>query len=411
MQVKMKNKRFNYTNKHHGLSRIKVYTVKVLLILTAIILIIPQAGCQKKKDPTPLWDEGFYLDTICRITLYATDDELKMSVAKPILNDAFDIIRRYETILSKTKEGSDIWRINNAEGQPIACDAATVELLNKALSYCEESNGEFDITIGGVMDLWDFHDVTGTAKVPSSAELSRKLRHVDYKSVLIEGNTVTLLDPDAQLDLGGIAKGFIADKVAQYLRSRGVTGAVIDLGGNIEVVGYKAGWVPLASEVQELGDVDGDGTEDEEGGIAGGTPFVVGVKKPYTETNEIIGTLTVANKSIVTSGVYERFFESNGKKYHHILSSKTGYPVNNDLISVTVIGPVNTSADCDALATICMLKGLEGAKELIAAHEGYGAIFIDSEGEITSVGKMPELKLLTDEDTESDLTEEGIKVD
>lgn len=392
-------------------SKLKILLTKLLLLVIVIVMIIPQTACFKKKDPTPLWDEGFYLDTICRITLYATDDELKMSVAKPILNDAFDIIRRYESILSRTKEGSDIWRLNQAKGTPIECDNATIDLLWKALSYCGATGGEFDITIGGVTDMWNFHDVTGTPKVPTSAELSRKLRHVDYNNILIEGNTVTLKDPDAQIDLGGIAKGYIADKVAQYLRSRGVTGAVIDLGGNIEIVGYKAGWVPLNSQIEEMGDVDGDGTEETEGDIAGGTPFVVGIKKPYTETGEIIGTLTIANSSIVTSGVYERYFEVDGKKYHHILSSKTGYPVNNDLVSATIIGPPNTSADCDAMSTICMLKGKEAAMEFMASYPDYGAIFIDENGEVTTTGRVPEFKLIEEGAADSDVTEEGIKVD
>ena len=275
--------------------------------------------------------------------------------------------------------------------------------------YCDMSEGAFDITIGGVSSLWDFTSV-GAVKVPTSAELSRKLKHVDYRNILIDGNMVTLLDPDAQLDLGGIAKGFISEKVGQYLRSRGVTGAVVDLGGNLEIVGYKAGWVPLASEIEEKGDVDGDGTEDAVGGIAGGMPFVVGIKKPYSETNEIVMTITTGNTSIVTSGVYERYFEVDGKKYHHILSSKTGYPVNNDLISATVVGPANTSSDCDALSTICMLKGKDGALEFIKSFPEYGVILIDTEGQITTAGNLPEYKLVEGNEV-TDLTEEGIKVD
>ena len=382
---------------------------KIIIVIMLIAIIIPQAGCIKKKDPTPLWDEGFYLDTVCRITLYATDDELKMSAAKPILTEAFNLIRRYESILSKTKEGSDIWRINNANGEPIACDNITIDLLSKAVRFGKLSDGAFDVTIGTVKDMWNFGDAVAAPKIPTTAELSRALRHVDYTKIEISGNTVRLLDKDAQLDLGGIAKGYIADKVGQYLRSRGVTGAVIDLGGNLEIVGYKAGWVPLASEIEEKGDVDGDGTEEMVGGIAGGTPFVVGIKKPYTETGEIVMTLTTANSSIVTSGVYERYFEENGKKYHHILSSKTGFPVNNDLISATVVGPANTSADCDAMSTICMLYGKEKALEFMKDFPDYGVILIDSENEITTAGRLPEYTII-DGSTSEELTEEGIKV-
>lgn len=397
-------------NKSRSKNRSSVVLIKCAAILLIVLMIIPQAGCQKKKNPTPLWDEGYYLDTVCRITLYATDDELKMSVAKPILNDAFDIIRKYETKLSKDKTGSDIWRINNAAGNPIECDPETIDILWEAISYSDVSNGAFDITVGGVMDTWDFEG-DGTHKVPTSAELSRVLKHVGYNNISISGNTVTLLDPETKLDLGAIAKGYIAKKVGQYLRSRGVTGAVIDLGGNLEIIGYKAGWVPLASQVAEQGDVDGDGTEEEIGGIAGGTPFIVGIKKPYGEENEIIATLTTANSSVVTSGTYERYFEVGDKKYHHLISSKTGYPVNNDLASVTVVGPTNTSLDCDAMSTICMLLGKDAALKFMEDYPEYGVILIDTEGQVTTSGaRLTEFKLV-ESGEEVDLTEEGIKVD
>ena len=391
-------------------NRISGALIKCAAILLIVLMIIPQAGCQKKKDPTPLWDEGYYLDTICRITLYATDDELKMSVAKPILNDAFEIIRKYETKFSKDKTGSDIWRINNAAGNPIECDPETIALLWDAISYCDLSSGAFDITVGGVMDVWDFAG-EGTHRVPTSAELSRVLKHVGYGNISINGNTVTLLDPETKLDLGAIAKGYIAKKVGQYLRSRGVTGAVIDLGGNIEIIGYKAGWVPLTSQVVEQGDVDGDGTEDEVGGIAGGTPFVVGIKNPLSEENEIIATLTTANSSVVTSSTYDRYFEVGDKRYHHLISSKTGYPVNNDLASATVVGPTNTAVNCDAMSTICMLLGKDAALKFMADYPEYGVILVDTEGQITTSGaRLTEFKLV-ESGEEVDLTEEGIKVD
>ncbi|MBO4235421.1 MAG: FAD:protein FMN transferase [Firmicutes bacterium] len=398
----------NRTTAKHTLAR-RAF-IKCAAILLIALMIIPQAGCQKKKDPTPLWDEGYYLDSVCRITLYATDDELKMSVAKPILNEAMDIIARYERFLSKTKEGSDIWKINHSEGKPVECDKETVNVLWEAIEYCSMTNGAFDITIGGVVDLWDFSGVSGIPKVPTSAELSRALKHVDYRKISIEGNTVTLLDPQAQIDLGAIAKGFIAEKVGQYLRSRGVTGAVIDFGGNLEIIGYKAGWVPLNSEVEEKGDVDGDGVQETVGGIAGGKPFIIGIKKPYGEGDEIIGTLTTANSSVVTSSVCEEYFEANGKTYHHILSSKTGYPVNSGLVSVTVVGPTNTSSTCDAFSTICLLLGRDAATEFMAAYPEYGVIFIDTEGEVTTIGPSLDFKLV-DSGEDADLTEEGIKVD
>ena len=382
---------------------------RLAIVLLLVLVIITQTGCQKKKDPTPLWDEGTYMGTVCRITLYATDDELKMSVAKPILNDAFELIKRFERSLSRDKEGSDIWRVNNGQGQPIECDNDTVDLLWEAMTYSDISEGAFDVTMGPLMDLWNF-DSESANRVPTSAELSRALKHVGYGNIQIDDNKVTLLDPEAKIDLSDIAKGFIAEKVGAYLRTRGVTGAVIDFGGTIEVVGYKAGWVPLYSEVEEKGDVDGDGEEETMGGIAGGTPFVIGIKDPKSTDGEFIGTLTTGNRAIVTAGLYDKSFEANGKMYHSILSSKTGYPVNTDLLSATVVGPTNTASTCDALSTICLAKGLEGAKTVMAKYPEYGAILIDAEGEITTLGNLPEFKLAGSGEA-VDLTEEGIKVD
>ena len=228
-------------------------------------------------------------------------------------------------------------------------------------------------------------------------------------AILIDGHTVTLLDPETKLDVNEIAKGFIAEKVGAYLRSRGITGAVIDFGGVIEVIGYKAGWVPLQSEVEEHGDVDGDGIEESVGGIAGGTPFVIGIKNPQSEDGELLGALTTGNKAIVTSELYDKYLEANGKKYHHILSTKTGYPVNTDLISATVVGPPHSALTCDVLSTICLAKGFDSAKEIMAQYPEYGAILIDDTGEITKIGNLPEFTLVGSE--EVDLTEEGIKVE
>lgn len=383
--------------------------LRFAIVLLLVLVIITQTGCQKKKDPTPLWDEGEYLGSTCRITLYATDDELKMSVAKPIINDAFELIGRYERTFSKDKSGSDIWRLNESKGQPTECASETIDLLLKAITYSELSAGAFDMTMGSVNELWNFDGASETKAAPTSAELSRAIKHVGYTNILIDGYTVTLLDPETKIDVNEIAKGFIAEKVGAYLRSRGITGAVINFGGVIEVVGYKAGWVPLQSEVEEHGDVDGDGIEESVGGIAGGTPFVIGIKNPQSEDGELLGALTTGNKAIVTSELYDKYLEANGKKYHHILSTKTGYPVNTDLISATVVGPPHSALTCDVLSTICLAKGFDSAKEIMTQYPEYGAILIDDTGEITKIGNLPEFTLVGSE--EVDLTEEGIKVD
>ena len=318
----------------------------VLLFLLIAGLIISQTGCGKKQEPVS--QDGFYLDTVCTITLYAMEDWSEEK-AETILTEAFASCAEYEALLSKTREGSDVWKVNHADGAPVPCDPRTVELIEKGIHYGELSDGRFDITIGAVTDLWDFHGV-GTPQVPDEAVLAEALAHVDYRGIRITGNEVTLVDPAAQLDLGGIAKGYIADRLTEQLADAGVTGAVIDLGGNITVLGYK------------------DGKE---------TEIRVGIRKPFgSSLSDLIGTTSLHDASCVTSGTYERHFEKDGVFYHHILDARTGYPVPTDMDGVTVIGPADASADCDALATTVLLLGSEEAEALFANPEFAGFSYV-----------------------------------
>ena len=330
---------------------------RIAALLLISTLIIPQTGCSGKAEETPtVSKDGFYLDTFCTITIYAMEggtlDEAKAEAA---IDGAFDLCAEYESLLSRTKEGSDIWNINHSEGQPVTVSPVTIDALTKAMEYCKFSGGRFDITIGHVTDLWDFHEQDEPV-LPEETDVSAALETVDYHNVVIKDDTVTLRpvetaegDVYAFVDLGGMAKGFIADAMTAYLSEQGVTGAVVDLGGNIAILGYK------------------DGTSAE---------FTVGIKKPFSETGEIAEKVSAANASIVTSGVYERYFEVDGVRYHHILDGKTGYPADRGLLSATVIGPEGRSADCDALATIAMLSGELKAQELIKRKPGYTLILI-----------------------------------
>ena len=165
----------------------------------------------------------------------------------------------------------------------------------------------------------------------------------------LNGNTVTFSDPETIIDLGGIAKGYIADRMAEYLRGEGVTSAIIDLGGNLYCLGTKPG----------------------------GQLFQVGIQYPYEDRQTVIGSLPAEDLSVVTSGVYERCFTVDGKLYHHILDTTTGYPVENDLLSVTIIS--DASVDGDALSTSCFALGMEAGMSLIENLEGVEAIFITND--------------------------------
>ena len=199
---------------------------KLIAAVSAVFLIITQSGCGSK-TAEPVSKQSFYFDTVCSITVYDME-EMNEEGAQAAIDEAFKLCSHYESLLSRTKEGSDIYKINHAEGKPVDCDPETVEVIRKGLDYSKMSDGAFDITIGRVTDLWDFH--AENPDVPSEEELKKAVSTVNWKNVSIEGNTVTVSDPETHLDLGGIAKGFIADKVGEKLEER-------DAGKEKEVVG------------------------------------------------------------------------------------------------------------------------------------------------------------------------------
>lgn len=327
----------------------KKLTLMLLTVVMVTVAIITQTGCAEKTDPVS--KQSYYFDTICQITVYNMEN-MSQTKANDVIDDAFDLCSTYEDMLSKTKEGSDIYKINHAEGQPVVCSDETINVIKKGMEFGDLSDGKFDITIGTVSDLWDFH--SSEPKIPDDEAIKETLKAVDYKQIHIDGNTVTMGNPKGEIDLGGIAKGYIGDKVAENLKKKGVTSAIISLGGNIVVIGDKAG-------------------ED----------FNIGVEKPYSDQSEIVGSVNVTNATVVTSGIYERFFEVDGKKYHHILDVNTGYPVNSDVEGVSLVGKLNHSVDCDALSTICLMLGVDKGKELIDSIDGIEAMFIDKAGNIT----------------------------
>ena len=275
------------------------------------------------------------------VTIYAQDTDKD---PYEIIDGAFHLCTEYENKLSRTIEGSEIDQINHSQGTPVTVSPDTAELISEALKYGALSEGSFDIAIAPLSSLWDFK--AENPQVPDSSAIAEAVKHVDYRNIRLEGNTVTLTDPDCALDLGAIAKGFIADKIAAYLKEQGVTSAMINLGGNVLAVGSRP-----------------DGTD-----------FNVGIQKPFENQNVVLGVFTLSGKSVVTSGIYERFFRKDGKLYHHILNPDTGYPIENSLLSVTIIS--DTSTEGDALSTTCFILGLEKGMALIESLDNVEAIFV-----------------------------------
>ena len=313
---------------------------KILIILAVLAVTIISVGCSKKE----VSQTAFLLDTVSTITIYDYSGDQS---ADDIINECFSLCTEYEKKLSRTINTSEISAINSAKGDKVQVSDQTAELIKKAIKYSELSNGKFDITVAPVTSLWDFKSESPAP--PSDSNIKDALSHVNYKNISVEGNTVQLLDENAAIDLGGIAKGYIGDKAKEFLIEKGVKKALINLGGNILVI---------CPENDSL---------------------IIGIQDPNAQEGTLSGAISTNGNSLVTSGIYQRCFEYNGKLYHHILDTSTGYPVDNNLGSVTIIGP--ESADCDALSTTVFCLGAEEGLKLINSLDGYEAVLITKDNE------------------------------
>lgn len=321
------------------MKRKKMYTA-ICTVTLCMSLVLGTSGCTPK---TAVYsNNNLFFDTVITITVYDPDHV-------DYIQDCFEIAKKYEDMLSRTVANSDVSKINHANGEFVTVNQETIELLEIGLTYCELSNGAFDITVGALSDTWNFKENTGT--IPSDAQIHTALETVGYKNIVIEGNTVALTNPNTQIDLGGIAKGYIADQMKDYLEEQGVTSAVINLGGNVLLVGNKTD----------------------------GSKFQIGIQKPFTETGTALAAVDIADCSLVSSGVYERYFELDNTIYHHILDTNTGYPIHNGLLGVTIIS--EESVDGDALSTTVFALGLEDGMNLIESLENTEAIFVTDDME------------------------------
>lgn len=317
--------------------------MKYRKLLPAFLALSLLTGCSTKDSSQSLSMTGTYFDTVVKIEVWGGDSK--------IMDGCKDICQKYEQMLSPTIETSEISRINQAAGAPITVSEETADLIELGKYYGDVSGGKFDITIASASDLWEFHNNTEHI-LPDPDALAEAVSHINYQNVQVDGTTITMSDPQAKIDLGGIAKGYIADQVKSYLKNKGIEHAWINLGGNILTLGGKT-----------------DGSD-----------FRIGIQKPFAEDGTVMAVLPVSDKSIVSSGNYERYFEKDGVIYHHILDPATGYPVENNLNQVTILS--DRSVDGDALSTTCYALGLEDGLDLIRKTDGVEAIFITDDDKI-----------------------------
>ena len=313
---------------------------KIINLILCITFVLTLCSCScNTTSSEPVKKNGFALDTVITITLYGEN-------AKDCIDECFNIAKKYDDMLSYTKETSDIYKINHANCEFTEVNDETIDLIKQGIYYGDLSDGAFDITIGKLTSLWDVKNRT----VPPTKEEIDSITGFNYKNIEIDKNKVRLLTNNEQLDIGSIGKGFIADKIKEYLLSQNITQGVINLGGNVLCLDKK------------------DGNKD----------YTIGIQKPFDESGTPLCTLNLSNKSIVTSGDYQRYFEYNGKIYHHILDVNTGYPVDNDLDSVTIIN--NSSTEGDALSTIAFSYGLKKGMDFIESIPDTEAIFVTKDG-------------------------------
>jgi thiamine biosynthesis lipoprotein len=284
-----------------------------------------------------------------------------------VYEDIFRRIREIESRMSVFLPDSDISRVNAAAGiEPVQVHDDVFEVIERALHFAAISGGAFDPTVGPLVSLWGI--IGDNPRVPSQAEIDAVLPLINWRDVELDRDTgsVFLKHPGMVLDLGAIAKGYAADEAAAIVRNARLKRALIDLGGNVITHGRK---------------------RDK-------SPWRIGIQDPFENWGASIGIVQVQEQSVVTSGSYERYFEADGVRYHHIFSPDTGYPADNNLLSVTVIA--DSSMDADALSTAAFVLGYEKGRTLIETLDGIEAVFVFED---MSVIKTPGVDfILTDED-------------
>ena len=359
----------------NGAAEILKRIFPVILIAAAIFAVIvsdtpekqqARAEAEQREDlkaalsgKYPMTVSAFSLDTFCTLTIYAGGGSEALANGVSLLSD-------YDELFNQSKEQSDIYRINHRTEQEVPISPETAELLQLAKTISAASGGDFDVTVGQLTALWNFKNTENRTSIPSEDEIRAALASCDPDGFSIvfrndaEENLTEGKSPaengtaenhtagsdtqqayfssdneKLQIDVGAIAKGYIADKLKEQMLADGVTSAIINLGGNVLCIG----------EQPE------------------GEPFVIGLKKTDKNSQQEIAKLAIDDLSVVTAGIYERYFELNGVHYHHILSTRDGYPVQNGLSAVTVVGP--RSAVCDALSTTLFIKGKEAGQEFL----------------------------------------------
>lgn len=342
-----------------------------ILLLTLILITALLGGCSgsgsaangatdaKAPQPSavqPKSETYFIFDTVVTVRIYddrATEHNFK---------DLDALLKEIDSCISRTDSGSEISKVNASSGiAPVKVSTETFNLVAKALDYAKRTDGQFDPAIGNLVSLWNIgHE---GAHVPPEEEIAAAKRLTDYRKIEMHeaAQEIYLQEKGMSIDLGSIGKGYAADRIYDYLAEQGFHSAIIDLGGNVYAMGAKPN----------------------------GNEWNIGIQDPDKERGNPIGTIQVNDKTIVTSGIYERFFIENGKLYQHILDPTTGYPVDNGISSVTIV--TDRSTDADALSTTLFVLGIDKGLKFVENTPNTEALFITKDKKLYATSGLKQL--------------------
>ncbi len=343
------------TEEEKTINKIKkkfIISIIILIIISSLILL-------EKNISSHSTHTEVLLGTVVNISVYGEN-------SKEAVEEAFVIIRDLESKMSLNIKESEVNMINdNAGTSAVKVSEDTFEVIKESLKYSIISDGGFDITIAPVTQLWGIG--SENERIPSQSEIDQALMNVNYKDVELNKPYIKLKSKGMKIDLGAIAKGYVADKVFKKLKEMHIENGIIDIGGNISLFGSKSDK----------------------------NPYDIGIQDPFRKRGLHFAKIFLEDQTVVTSGTYERYFEKNSVKYHHIISPFSGYPINNSIESVTIISKNSTAAD--GLSTACFSMGINNALKAIEGIKNTECIIVDSNKKVYLSSGIKDFKITNKE--------------
>lgn len=327
---------------------------KLNLIILALILFV--TGCESVNEEEKYSTGIFAMNTYITIDLYGENSKIAAEKISKKINDL-------ESKWSTTLNTSEIYKINNAKGKSVKVSNETKDIINYSLDIADKTDGALNPVIYPLVKEWGF--TTGNYKIPTQDDINNYLKNVDFRNITLQKNDVRI-NENMELDLGAVGKGYTGDVVSEIAKNNGISCGLINLGGNVQAIGSKPD----------------------------GSKWKLGLQNPFGDNN--IGILKIADCVVVTSGNYEKYFiGEDGKRYCHIINPKSGYPVDNGLVSVTIVG--KEGKKCDALSTALFVMGKEKAIEYWKENKDFELILITDDREIYITSDLKDSFLTEDE--------------